>query len=89
MEGNRSKLRAVLVFGAPGSGKTTFAEKFAKKFNLAYYNLDEIREELPVITNLYYKDKEGNKYYISDKSSPYYDKLQEYWRVVYYQMFEK
>ena len=45
MEGNRSKLRAVLVFGAPGSGKTTFAEKFAKKFNLAYYNLDEIREE--------------------------------------------
>ena len=45
MEGNKSKLRAVLVFGAPGSGKTTFAEKFAKKFNLAYYNLEEIREE--------------------------------------------
>lgn len=45
MEGNKSKLRAVLVFGAPGSGKTTFAEKFAKKFNLAYYNLDEIREK--------------------------------------------
>ena len=34
MEGNRSKLRAVLVFGAPGSGKTTFAEKFAKKFEI-------------------------------------------------------
>ena len=47
MEGNKKKLRAVLVFGAPGSGKTTFAEKFAKKFNLAYYNLDEI-------INLYY-----------------------------------
>ena len=45
MEGNRKKLRAVLVFGAPGSGKTTFAEKFARKFNLAYYNLDEIRAE--------------------------------------------
>ena len=45
MEGNSRKLRAVLVFGAPGSGKTTFAEKFAKKFNLAYYNLDDIREE--------------------------------------------
>lgn len=45
MEGNRKKLRAILVFGAPGSGKTTFAEKFAKKYNLAYYNLDEIREE--------------------------------------------
>lgn len=51
--------------------------------------IDEIREELPVITNLYYKDKDGNKYYISDKNSPYYDKLQEYWRVVYYQMFER
>ena len=45
MEGNRKKLRAVLVFGAPGSGKTTFAEKFARKYNLAYYNLDEIRAE--------------------------------------------
>lgn len=45
MEGNKKKLRAVLVFGAPGSGKTTFAEKFAKKFNLAYYNLDEIRKK--------------------------------------------
>ena len=45
MEGNKKKLRAVLVFGAPGSGKTTFAEKFAKKYRLAYYNLDEIREE--------------------------------------------
>ncbi len=33
------------MFGAPGSGKTTFAEKFAKKYRLAYYNLDEIREE--------------------------------------------
>ena len=45
MEGNKSKLRAVLVFGAPGSGKTTFAEKFAKKFNLSYYDLNEIREK--------------------------------------------
>ena len=45
MEGNRKKLRAILVFGAPGSGKTTFAEKFSKKYNLAYYNLDEIMEK--------------------------------------------
>lgn len=42
MEGNRSKPRVLLVFGAPCSGKTTFAEKFAKKFNLTYYNLEEI-----------------------------------------------
>ena len=45
MEGKKNKPRAVLVFGAPGSGKTTFAEKFAKKFGLAYYNLDKIRED--------------------------------------------
>ena len=44
MEGNKNKPRALLVFGAPCSGKTTFAEKFAKKFGLVFYNLDEIVE---------------------------------------------
>ena len=42
MEGNKNKSRALLVFGAPCSGKTTFSEKFAKKFGLAYYNLDDL-----------------------------------------------
>ena len=42
MEGNKSKSRALLVFGAPCSGKTTFAEKFASKFGLAFYNLNDI-----------------------------------------------
>ena len=46
MEGNkRNKPRALLVFGAPCSGKTTFAEKFAKKFGLAYYNLSTLMSE--------------------------------------------
>lgn len=45
MEGNKSKPRALLVFGAPCSGKTTFAEKFSKKFDLAYYDLDALRFE--------------------------------------------
>ena len=45
MEGNISKPRALLVFGAPGSGKTTFSEKFAKKFGLAYYNLGDLKTE--------------------------------------------
>lgn len=40
-----SKSRGLLVFGAPCSGKTTFAEKFAQKFGLAYYNLNDIIEE--------------------------------------------
>ena len=47
MEGKKDKTkpRGLLIFGAPCSGKTTFAEKFGKKFGLAYYNLDEITEE--------------------------------------------
>ena len=42
MEGNKSKPRALLVFGAPCSGKTTFAKKFSAKYNLTYYDLDEL-----------------------------------------------
>ncbi len=45
MEGNKSKSRALLVFGAPCSGKTTFSEKFAKKFGLAFYDLAELKEK--------------------------------------------
>lgn len=45
MEGNNNKSRALLVFGAPCSGKTTFAEKFAKKFGLAYYDFDELADQ--------------------------------------------
>ena len=45
MEGKKSHPRALLVFGAPCSGKTTFCEKFAQKFNLGYFNLSEIRDE--------------------------------------------
>lgn len=46
MEGNKNnKPRALMVFGAPCSGKTTFAQKFAKKFGLAYYDINEIMEE--------------------------------------------
>ena len=45
MEGNKRNMkpRALLVFGAPCSGKTTFGENFAKKFKLAFFDLDEIR----------------------------------------------
>lgn len=44
MEGNKSKPRALLVFGAPCSGKSTFSEKFSKKFGLAFYDLQELKE---------------------------------------------
>ena len=45
MEGKKSKSRALLVFGAPCGGKTTFAMKFANKYNLAYYDLDDIAKK--------------------------------------------
>ena len=45
MEGNKAKPRAILVFGAPCSGKSTFAEKFSNKFKLAFYDFDEIAEQ--------------------------------------------
>jgi len=44
MEGNKSKPRALLVFGAPCSGKSTFAEKFGKKYKIADYDLAELAE---------------------------------------------
>ena len=44
MEGKKTKPFALLVFGAPCSGKTTFAEKFANKFNIALYNFYEVKE---------------------------------------------
>lgn len=45
MEGKKSKPRALLIFGAPCSGKTTFGEKFAQRFDLAYFDFDEIKEK--------------------------------------------
>lgn len=45
MEGNKTQPRAILVFGAPGSGKTTFSERFSKKFHAAFFDLGELERE--------------------------------------------
>ena len=49
MEGKKSTTlslpMAILVFGAPASGKTTFCEKFSQQFRAPYYNLTDIKEE--------------------------------------------
>ncbi len=44
----KSKPYAILVFGAPMSGKTTFAEKFSERFNAPYLNLSELHEQYRV-----------------------------------------
>ncbi len=36
---------AILVFGAPMSGKTTFAEQFSARFNAPFLNLSKLHEE--------------------------------------------
>lgn len=43
MEGNKAQPRAFLIFGAPCSGKTSFSEKFAKRFNLAFFDISELQ----------------------------------------------
>lgn len=50
--------------------------------------MEELRAELPVITNHYCIDIDGNSYKIDDIKSPYYDRLQEYWKIIYYNMFD-
>ncbi len=37
--------RAILVFGAPCSGKTTFSQQFAAQFNATFYDLDLLQQE--------------------------------------------
>lgn len=50
--------------------------------------VENLREEVPVITNHYYMNNDGDSYEVNDSSSPYFEKLQEYWRVIYYNMFD-
>ncbi len=50
MEGKKSHSantgqRAILVFGAPCSGKTTFGKQFAAQFNATFYDLDALQQE--------------------------------------------
>ena len=51
MEGKKSLTspsngqRAILVFGAPCSGKTTFSKQFASQFNATFYDLDALKQE--------------------------------------------
>lgn len=41
----KSKPYAILVFGAPMSGKTAFADQFSARFNAPFLNLSQLHEE--------------------------------------------
>ncbi len=41
----KSKPYAILVFGAPMSGKSAFAKQFSTRFNAPFLNLAELREQ--------------------------------------------
>ena len=41
----KTKPYAILVFGAPMSGKSTFAKQFSARFNAPFLNLTELREK--------------------------------------------
>lgn len=44
----KSKPYAILVFGAPMSGKTTFAEQFSNRFSTPFLNLSELHEKFHI-----------------------------------------
>ena len=48
----KSKPYAILVFGAPMSGKTTFAEQFSTRFNAPFLNLTELQDEFKLTRQL-------------------------------------
>ena len=50
--------------------------------------MSDLREEIPVITNNYYIGSDGKSYLVDDTDSPYYEKMQEYWKLIYYNMFD-
>lgn len=51
MEGKKTRTkpsnsqRAILIFGAPCSGKTTFGQQFAEQFNATFYDLETLKDE--------------------------------------------
>jgi len=55
----------------------------------AYTNyMTALRKEIPVLTAHYYIGNNGIRYALRDENSPYYEKIIEYEKMVYYQMFQ-
>ena len=45
MEGKKTFSRAILVFGVPCSGKTTFCKKFSNQFKAPFYDLEQLKQD--------------------------------------------
>ena len=52
MDTGKKKPYAILVFGAPMSGKTTFAEHFSESINAPFLNLSKLEKEFKVSQKL-------------------------------------
>ena len=50
--------------------------------------MGKLREEIPVLTANYYIGNNGEKYNLDDVNSPYYEKIKEYEKIVYYKIFD-
>ena len=50
--------------------------------------LQDLQQDVPVINSLGYSDKDGNYYSIDDKSSPYFDRINEYNMLIYNKMVD-
>lgn len=62
----------------------------AKLWTEEYTNyMSELRNKIPVLTANYYIGDNGEKYNLDDINSPYYEKIKEYEKIVYYQIFDK
>ncbi len=51
--------------------------------------MNELREYYPIITKKFYIDSEGNEYRNTDNTTKKHTKLQEYYRIDYYRIFDE
>ncbi len=51
--------------------------------------LADLREDLPLFTGQGYYDKDGQYYRVKNRKSPYWEKVNQYWTLVYNHLFDR